>query len=53
MKLYFINYNFFLEWDDYMEYAIENGVGLTPENPHIIYSESGKGNKIYYTRYVH
>lgn len=30
------------EWEDYMEYAIENGVGLSPENPHIIYSESGK-----------
>jgi len=30
------------EWEDYMEYAIENGVGLTPEKPHLIYSESGK-----------
>ena len=29
-----------------MEYAIENGIGLTPEKPHMIYSESGKG---YYT----
>lgn len=26
-----------------MEYAIENGVGLTPEKPHLIYAESGKG----------
>jgi len=29
------------EWEDYMEYAIENDVGLSPENPHIIYAESG------------
>jgi len=29
------------EWEDYMEYAIENDVGLSPENPHIIYAEAG------------
>ena len=27
-----------------MDYAIENEVGLTPENPHIIYAESSKGS---------
>ena len=32
-----------LEWEDYMDYAIENDVGLTPDNPHIIYAESSKG----------
>ena len=26
-----------------MDYAIENDVGLTPDNPHIIYAESSKG----------
>ena len=26
-----------------MDYAIENDVGLSPENPHIIYAESGTG----------
>ena len=26
-----------------MEYAIENDVGLSPDNPHIIYAESGTG----------
>jgi len=31
------------EWEDYMEYAIENDVGLSPDNPHIIYAESGTG----------
>ena len=29
-----------------MDYAIENEVGLTPENPHIIYAESSKGRVI-------
>lgn len=33
------------EWEDYMDFAVENDVGLTPDNPHIIYAESSKGNK--------
>ena len=28
-----------------MDFAVENDVGLTPDNPHIIYAESSKGNK--------
>lgn len=30
------------EWEDYMDFAVENDVGLTPDNPHIIYAESSK-----------
>jgi len=30
------------EWEDYMDFAVENDVGLTPDNPHIIFAESSK-----------
>ena len=26
-----------------MDFAVENDVGLTPDNPHIIFAESSKG----------
>ena len=27
-----------------MDFAVENDVGLTPDNPHIIFAESSKGS---------
>ena len=30
-----------------MDFAVENDVGLTPDNPHIIFAESSKGSYLF------